>query len=68
MAKFIQVHCNGQARLFNLDWIEEIRDGKDDGSIIYFAFNLPNCIYQDSCGVDEKYDDLVHMIRRQTNG
>lgn len=68
MAKFIQVHCNGQARLLNLDWVEEIWDDGNDGAIIYYAFACPNRPDQDIAHVDEKYDDLVYMIRRQTNG
>lgn len=68
MAKFIQVHVNGQAHFINLDWIEGIRADEHNSAMIYFAFNNPNCLEQDSYVVDETYDDLVYMIRRQTNG
>lgn len=68
MAKFIQVHVGGQARLVNLDWIEDIWEGENNSAIIYFAFNIPDCSEQGSYEVDETYDDLVYMIRRQTNG
>ena len=66
MDKFIEVHQNGEKRFINLRWVEEIREDKNYCVTIYFAFTNPNCIEQDYLNVDESYDEIKRLIRRQT--
>ena len=64
MDQFIGVHCNGEKRLINLRWVEEIREDKNYCVTIYFAFTNPNCIEQDYLNVDESYDEIKRLIWR----
>lgn len=61
MAKFIEVHCNKEKRLVNLDWVEDIWDG-DIHRYIYFAFNAPNACEQDYIKVDESHEEIARKI------
>ena len=62
MNKFIEVHEEGNPRLVNLEWVEEIRPMGDKQACIYFAFSIPNGVDQDFLEVDESYDTLVNRI------
>lgn len=64
MDKFIEVHQNGEKRLINLRWVEEIREDKDYCVTIYFAFANPNSVNQDYLYVDESYDEVKQLIWR----
>lgn len=61
MAKFIEVHQNGEPRLVNLAWVEDIWP-TDNGAQVYFAFALPDCETQDFVTVDESYDELKRLV------
>lgn len=61
MARFIEVHREGDPILVNLDWVEQIMIG-DNGSTIYFAFNLPHGVEQDYVTVDEGYGEMQRKI------
>lgn len=62
MSNFIQVtDLAGTKRLINTAWIEEVWD-TDDGATIYFAFNCPNAIDQDSLRVKESYAEIKDRI------
>lgn len=61
MARFIEVHQDGDPMLVNLDWVEQIM-GAESGSIIYFAFNLPYGVEQDTVTVDEGYGEMQRKI------
>ena len=56
MDQFIEVHQNGEKRLINLRWVEEIREDKDYYVTIYFAFANPNSVNQDYLNVHESCD------------
>lgn len=61
MAKFIEVtDLAGTKRLVNTAWIEEIWEG--DNATLYFAFNCPNGVDQDSLVVQESYEDIKRMV------
>ena len=62
MNKFIEVHEEGNPRLVNLAWVEEIRPMGDKQACIYFAFSVPNHSDQDFLEVDESYNELLSMI------
>lgn len=64
MDQFIEVHQNGEKRLINLRWVEEIREDKDYYVTIYFAFTNPNSVNQDYLNVDESYDEIKRLIWR----
>lgn len=61
MAKFIEVHKDGEPRLVNLDWVEDIWPTVN-GAQIYFAWELPDCATQDFVTVDESYEELKRLI------
>ena len=61
MAKFIEVHKDGEPRLVNLDRVEDIWPTVN-GAQIYFAWVLPDCATQDFVTVDESYDELKRLI------
>ena len=61
MAKFIEVHKDGEPRLVNLDLVEDIWPTVN-GAQIYFAFALPDCATQDFVTVDESYDELKRLV------
>jgi len=65
MAKFIEVHVAGTARLINLDWVEEIipSEGK---STIYYGFAAEGS--QDYITPDEAYEELRLMIGAAQGG
>ena len=61
VSKFIEVtDLYGRKRLISTDWIEEIWEG--DNATIYFAFNCPNGVDQDSLVVKESYSEIKRMI------
>ena len=61
MNNFIEVtDLVGIKRLINTDWIEEVWEG--DNATIYFAFNCPNGVDQDSLVVKESYSKIKSMI------
>jgi hypothetical protein len=67
MAKFIEVtDVSDTKRLINTAWIEEIWDSGHtktiEGATIYFAFNCPNGVDQDSLCVKESYEDIKRMV------
>lgn len=66
MDQFIELHQNGEKRLINLRWVEEIREDKDYCVTIYFAFANPNSVNQDYLNIDESYDEVKRLIWRQT--
>ena len=62
MSEFIVVHENGEERMINLDWVEEVRPGIGGNAFIYFAFQQSNTIDQDYIIADESYDEVKGMI------
>lgn len=61
MAKFIEVtDLDGTKHLINTHWIEGIREGRN--ATIYFAFQAPNAIHQDSLVVKESYGEVCEML------
>jgi uncharacterized protein YlzI (FlbEa/FlbD family) len=61
MAKLIEVtDLDGRKRLVNTAWIEEIWEG--DNATIYFAFNCPNGVDQDSLVVQESYEEIKMKV------
>lgn len=63
MSDFIMVHVNGESRMINLYWVEEVCDN-DGAATIYFAFTGPECVEQDYIVPDETYNEIVNMIWR----
>jgi len=61
MARFIEVHREGNPILVNLDWVEEVMEA-ERGATIYFAFNLPHAEEQDYVTVDESFDEMLRKI------
>ena len=61
MAKFIEVRKDGEPRLVNLDWVEDIWQTVN-GAQIYFAWTIPDCATQDFVTTDESYDELKRLI------
>lgn len=61
MANFIEVHQQGEPRLVNLDWVEDIWPTVT-GAQIYFALVVPGFDTQDFVTVDESYDELKRLI------
>ena len=66
MAKFIEVHEGGIARLINMDWVEEIVPSDGDCTV-YFAF-VAGQSFQDYITPDESYDQLRLMIGAAQGG
>lgn len=64
MPEFIEVHENGEERLVNLRWVEEIRPDEDGKAVIYFAFQGVGYIEQDCIKADECYADVKRLIWR----
>lgn len=64
MADFIEVHRQGEPRMVNLDWVEEIWP-TDNGTEIYFAFTGPSDVSQDFITTDESYDMIKRIIAYQ---
>lgn len=63
MDEFIVVHENGEERIVNLAWVEEIRP--DDGrAFFYYAFQGAGYMEQDSIKTDEPYNAVKRMIWR----
>ena len=63
MQQFIEVHFNGEKRLINLSWVEEIQDCGDCARI-YFAFVCPGADEQDCIQTDESYAEILRKIWR----
>lgn len=59
MAKFIEVHCNGNPRLVNLGVVEEIYPTINNSQIYFTYKSLGD---QDFATVDESYDELKRLI------
>lgn len=64
MADFIEVHRQGEPRLVNLDWVEDIWPA-ENGAQIYFAFTSPDDVSQDFITIDESYDKIKRIIASQ---
>ena len=64
MADFIEVHLQGEPRLVNLDWVEEVWPTAN-GTQIYFAFASPAETSQDFITIDESYDKIKGIIAYQ---
>lgn len=64
MSDFITVHENGEERLINLAWVEEIRPDNDAKAVVYFAFQGVGCIEQDCIKTDESYCEVKRKIWR----
>lgn len=64
MEQFIEVHIEGEKRLINLRWVEDIKKDPDGSAIIYFAFNYPDSYNQDYIEVDESYSEILNKIWR----
>lgn len=64
MADFIEVHLQGEPRLVNLDWVEDIWP-TGNGTQIYFAFTSPDDTSQDFITIDESYDKIKRIIAYQ---
>lgn len=60
---FIVIHENGEERMINLNWVEEVRP-TDNQAVIYFAFQSNGTIEQDYILADESYDRVKMMIWR----
>ena len=64
MSGFIKItDIDGNRRLLNVNYIEEVFELNNDESTIYFAFNCHNATEQDNCIVNIPFDELVEMIR-----
>lgn len=64
MAEFIIVHENGEERMVNLTWVEEIRPA-DRQAAIYFAFQGAGYSEQDHIKTDEPYEAVKKKIWRK---
>jgi hypothetical protein len=64
MADFIEVHRQGEPRLVNLDWVEDIWPTENETQI-YFAFTSPDDTSQDFITIDESYDKIKRIIAYQ---
>lgn len=64
MPDFIEVHENGEERLVNLRWVEEVMPDDDGKAVIYFAFQGVGYIEQDCIKTDESYADVKCLIWR----
>ena len=64
MVEFIVVHENGEERMVNLAWVEEVRPDENNNATIYFAFQSVNCIEQDYIKADETYNEIKSQIWR----
>lgn len=64
MADFIEVHTNGNPKLVNLDWVEEIYPSQY-GAQIYYAFSVPDETDQDFFKADETYEEIKRLISCQ---
>lgn len=67
MAKFIEVHQQGEPRLINLAWVEDIWP-VGNGTQIYFAFTSPDCTSQDFISADESYEEIQKLISKSQEG
>lgn len=62
-ADFITVHVDGDERIINLAWVEEIYPGNNClGSTIHFAFQAKDAIEPDYIYADESYNKLKAKI------
>lgn len=64
MADFIEVHLQGEPRLVNLDWVEDIWP-TENGTQIYFAFTSPEYTSQVFMTIDESYDKIKSIVAYQ---
>lgn len=65
MPKFIIVHDHaedGEERLFNLAWVEEVRPGACGRADIYFAYKVDGYCEQDYILAQETYEEVKQMI------
>ena len=64
MSGFIKItDIEGNRRLLNVNYIEEVFELNNEESTIYFAFNCPNATSQDNIMVNIPFDELVKMIQ-----
>lgn len=64
MSGFIKItDKDGNRRLLNVNYIEEVLDLDNGKSEINLAFNCPNATEQDNIIVNIPFDELAEMIR-----
>ena len=64
MSAFIKItDKDGNRRLLNVNYIEEVIDLDNGKSEINLAFNCPNATEQDNIIVNIPFDELAEMIR-----
>lgn len=61
MAKFIEVHQQGEPRLINLTWVEDIWP-TGNGTQIFIAFNDAGDTSQDYIPTDESFEEIRALI------
>lgn len=61
MRNFIVIHENGEERMINTIWVEEVRPANNQ-AVIYFAFQSNGTIEQDYILTDESYDEVKLKI------
>lgn len=61
MAKFIEVHQQGNPRLINLAWVEDIWPA-EDGTQIFHAFSAPDAAAQDWFLANESYEKIRELV------
>ena len=68
MSAFIKItDKDGNRRLLNVNYIEEVIDLDNGKSEINLAFNCPNATEQDNIIVNIPFDELAKMIRNADN-
>lgn len=68
MAEFICVHENGEKRLVNLAWVEEIRPAYGDKACIHLGFQLNDAFLQDCINTDESFSRICELLDNITFG
>ena len=64
MSGFIKItDIDGNRRLLNVNYIEEVFELNNEESTIYFAFNCSNATAQNNIMVNIPFDELVKMIQ-----
>lgn len=64
MADFIEVHLQGEPRLVNLDWVEDICP-TENGTQINFALISPDDVSHGFITIDESYDKIKGIVAYQ---
>ena len=62
MAKIIEVTTPDNKKVMvNTRWIEQIEE-RDNGTTIYYAFNMPNACQQDYLYTKESYEEIKMKV------